>query len=214
MRSRLCCWRATRTSRRSRRALIPVQAVFHTAQPPSCAVADPPRRTAAVQRETNDDPEEAARRRQSSVNRVLTILKAALNCAYRNGKAASDGAWHRVTPFRGVDAARVRYLSDAEAQRLVNACDAEFRPMVRAALLTGCRYGELSAARVDDFNPDAGTLTIRPSKSGRRHVVLTDEGWAFFKAAVAGKTGDALLLPRPDGGMGEIASAASGLRGV
>ena len=39
-----------------------------------------------------------------------------------------------VKPFRAVDVARVRFLSIAEATRLINACDLEFRPLVRAAL--------------------------------------------------------------------------------
>ena len=82
-----------------------------------------------------------------------------------------------MKPFHDVDAPVVRYLTEAECVRLVNACPADFRQMVSAALLTGCRYGELAALRVRDFNPDAGVLTIRTSKSGKaRHVVLTDEG--------------------------------------
>ena len=31
--------------------------------------------------------------------------------------------------------------------------------MVQAALLTGCRYGELAALRPDDFDGEAGTIT-------------------------------------------------------
>ena len=75
------------------------------------------------------------RRRRSSANRVLTILKAALNHAYDEQHVASNDAWgRRVKPFRDVDVARVRYLTVAEAQRLLNACDAGFRSLVRAAL--------------------------------------------------------------------------------
>jgi hypothetical protein len=39
-----------------------------------------------------------------------------------------------------VEVARVRYLTVAEAERLMNASDPEFRPLVRAGLETGCRY--------------------------------------------------------------------------
>src|SRR3546814_12446436 len=45
------------------------------------------------------DTDEARRRRRSSTNRILTILKAALNAAYRNGKAPADDAWRRVRPL-------------------------------------------------------------------------------------------------------------------
>ena len=105
---------------------------------------------------------------------MLTILKAALNHAYREGKCASDDAWRTVRAFREVDAARLRYLSDDEARRLTNACPPDFRALVTAALLTGCRYGELAAMTIEDFNPDVGTVRVRTSKSGKpRHVVLT-----------------------------------------
>jgi integrase len=150
-------------------------------------------------RQTGDDPE-ATRRRQATANRVLTILKAALNYALKARRIANDDAWRHVQRFGEVDAARPRYLSDDEARRLVNACDTEFRPMVQAALLTGMRYGELAALRVSDLNRDSGTLQVRASKSGKsRHVHLTDEGRNFFAQLAAGKPGNVLLLTRLDG---------------
>lgn len=140
------------------------------------------------------------RQRRATANRVLTVLKAALNRAWQAGKIASDTAWRRVKPFRGVDAPLVRYLTEAECKRLVNASAADLRALVRAALLTGCRYGELTRLCAADFNPDAGTLLVRESKSGKpRHVVLTEEGQQFFSAAAAGKPGDALLFRRANG---------------
>jgi integrase len=144
-----------------------------------------------------DGSEEAIRRRRSSANRVLTILKAALNHAFHDGKVASDVAWRKVKAFRDVDAARIRYLTVAEAQRLINACASEFRPLVQAALQTGCRYGELCRLEVVDFNRDAGTVAIRKSKSGKaRHVVLTDEGAEFFKGLTAGRAGNEPMFGR------------------
>jgi hypothetical protein len=67
-------------------------------------------------REVDEKDEDTVRRRRASANRTLTILKAALNMAWREGKIASDEAWRRVTPFEGADAARVRYLQIDEAQ--------------------------------------------------------------------------------------------------
>ena len=86
------------------------------------------------------------RRRRASANRVLTMLKAALNHAYDEGHVSNCDAWGRKlrNRYREVEVARVRYLNLAEAQRLLNACDADFRPLVRAALETGCRYSELA----------------------------------------------------------------------
>jgi integrase len=142
--------------------------------------------------------EEEVRRRRASANRVLTTLRAALNRAWRDGRVPSDAAWRRVEPFTGVDAARVRYLTVAEAKRLLNACGPKFRSLVQAALQTGARYGELAALRVHDFTPDAGTLAIRKSKAGKaRHVVLTDEGAAFFHQVCTGRAGSELMFTQP-----------------
>jgi integrase len=143
---------------------------------------------------------EAIRRRRASANRTLTVFKAALNRAWREGKVSSDDAWRRVEPFEEADAARVRYLTVAEAKRLLNACDPDFRRLAQAALATGARYGELATVRASDFNPDSGTIHVRTSKSGKgRHIVLNGEGAALFKSLAAGKPGDALLLVKADG---------------
>ena len=106
------------------------------------------------------DDREAIRRRRSTANRILAILRAALTHAWREGKVSSDQAWRRVKLFENVAAARVRYLTIAECKRLINGCDANFRDLVRAALETGCRYGELGRLKVGDFNLDSGTVAI------------------------------------------------------
>jgi len=145
--------------------------------------------------------EESMRRsKQASANRVLTVLKAALNMAFADGLIGSDLAWRRVKPFRNVDAARIRYLTAAEASRLINKCEPEFRHLVRGALLTGARYGELTRARVADFHAPAGTLYIADSKSGKpRHIPLTNEGVAFLTELTAGRPAAAMLFTRTGG---------------
>src|SRR6516162_9016885 len=146
----------------------------------------------------NDD---AVRARRASANRVLTMLKAALNHAFDEGHVSNRDAWGRkLKPFRDVEVARVHYLDVAQARRLVNAADPDFRPLVRAALETGCRYSELTRLEVADFNQDAGTLAIRKSKSGKpRHVVLTPEGADFFRTHCAGRGRGTLMFRRGDG---------------
>ena len=150
-------------------------------------------------RSLSDDPEEI-RRRHSSANRTMTILKAALNFAWKNGRVANDASWRKVEPFENVDAPIIRHLKKEECARLVNACPEDLRNMVKAALFTGCRYGELTKLTVADFNIDAGKVAIRTSKSGKpRHVVLTDEGRAFFAGRVAGKKGGELIFTHTNG---------------
>jgi len=158
------------------------------------------KRTATEQasRDTPDD-EDARRARKATANRILTMLKAALNRAFHADRVSSDAPWRKVKPFKRVDEAVVRYLTTAEARRLVNACREDFRKLVLAALLTGCRYAELTRLKCADFNPDSGTLAIRLSKGKLRHVVLTDEAKAAFETWTSGHASADLVFRRADG---------------
>ena len=151
-------------------------------------------------REFGDDPD-TIRKRQATANKILTILKAALNHAVAEGEVVDTGTWSAVKPFKDVDAPKVRYLSDGESLRLTNACADDMRQMVTAALLTGCRYGELTKLKCGDFDPESDTLYIFTSKSGKpRHIVLTDEGSDFFTQATAGRPEDEVIFKRSTGG--------------
>ena len=170
-----------------------------TAAPRKRTSANPEKKKSAPKAVAANNPE-GQRARRASANRILTVLKAALNLAYGDGKVASDDAWRRVSPFKSANAPRIRDFSDTEAKRLVNAASEAFRPMIQAALLTGARYGELVRLRAGDFNAAAGAIHIRAGKTGRaRDVALTAEGVRFFKVAAAGKLGAALMLTQPGG---------------
>jgi integrase len=154
--------------------------------------------TEPATRETPDD-EDARRARKATANRVLTMLKAALNRAFHGDRVSSDSAWRKVRPFKRVDEAVVRYLSAAEARRLVRACREDFRKLVQAALLTGCRYSELTRLKCGHFNPDSGTLAIRLSKGKVRHVVLTEEAQTEFEGWTADGLSTQPVFLRADG---------------
>ncbi len=141
------------------------------------------------------------RKRKASANRTLTYLKAALNLAFDQKKVTSDNEWgRRVKPFKGADAARIQYLTTDEAARLINSCDPEFRPLVHAALETGCRYGELTRLQVQDFNARNGTIFVQESKTDKsRHVVLSEDGIALFRQLCAGRPRDQLIFRHDDG---------------
>ena len=142
---------------------------------------------------------DAVRARRATANRVLTILKAALNHAFAEGHAVSDEAWRKVKPFREADAPVVKFLTASQCKRLVNACDKDFRELVQGALLTGCRYGELVRMTTSEFNAAAGTVTVKLSKSGKpRHVTLTDEGKTLFSSLTAGRKPGAHVFKRSD----------------
>jgi integrase len=146
--------------------------------------------------------DEEKRARRVSANRVLAYLRAALNRAADEDDAVNNrDAWGRkLKPFKDVNVARERYLKLEEAQRLINACTPDFRPLVQAALETGCRYGELTRMRVYDFNPDSGTVHVQKSKSGKpRDVYLTETGAALFRRYCLGRGGHELMFVHRDG---------------
>jgi integrase len=151
--------------------------------------------------------EDALRARRASVNRNWATLRAALNHAFREGKVETDSAWRKVKPFKGVDGQRTEYLSVAEAERLINACDPDFRLIVQAALVTGGRYSSLVNLRVRDFHPDAGTIDLRTRKGDgnlkKFSVILEpDEALPFFQRVCAGRADDELIFVKAGGAWG------------
>src|SRR5262249_21400911 len=148
-------------------------------------------------------PDGGARRaRRNSANRNWATLRAALNHAFSEGHAPSNTAWKRLKPFGGVSGKRPDYLPVADAKRLINAADPDFRLLVEAALLTGGRYGSLAHLRVRDFHGNAITLRSRKGNGSDRvfSVELTrDEGQPFFKRVCAGRAPDDLMFIRNDG---------------
>lgn len=144
--------------------------------------------------------EDTKRSRKSTANRILTVLKAILNKAFEDKLVNEDTEWRRVKPFKDVDRPIERFLTEEECNRLLASCELDFRNLVFAALLTGCRYGELIALIVSDFDARASGIWIRESKSGKpRFVTLNQAGQQFFNAVVLGKKRSGLILTRANG---------------
>ena len=110
--------------------------------------------------------QDAIRANRASANRVLTILRAALNQAFRDGKAASDIPWRTVKPFRGVDAPRLRYFTKDEVTRLINAAQGNFRDLVKAALLPAAAMASWAVC-APATSIGSGTVFVGQSKSGK-----------------------------------------------
>jgi integrase len=147
----------------------------------------------------------ARRRSQDSANRILTILKAALNAAFadESNNIPTDAAWRRVKAYRDVGAAREDHFDAGAVVRLVAEAmtfDKAFANLLEAGYLTGARYGELAALDVRDFDHAKAVLMIRKGKTGSRPVSLSAEGAAFFTELTRNRPAAAVLLPRADGG--------------
>ncbi|VVC76768.1 Tyrosine recombinase XerD [Aquicella siphonis] len=146
----------------------------------------------------NNDPE-YSRKRRATANRIITIFKAILNHAYKTEQAESNDAWIKLKPFKNVSAAKIRFLNTDEANRLLNACTSDFRLLVRGALLTGARYGELVSLKVSDYNLESNIIHIHQSKSGKpRHIPLNQEGINFFTQITTGRNNEEFLFTRND----------------
>lgn len=140
------------------------------------------------------------RRRKSTVNRVIASFLACLNYAYARKRVVSREAWSGLKKYRAVDSARLRWLTVDEARRLINASPADLRPLIQAALQTGCREGELLTVQARDYDPHSKTLLIPDSKSGKpRRIPLTEAGCNLFSELSAGKLEDERIFMRTDG---------------
>ncbi len=146
----------------------------------------------------NDDPE-YQRKRRATANRIITTLKAILNHAFKTDRVKSNEAWQKLKPFKNVSEPKIRFLDEKDSLRLLNACESDFRLLVRGALLTGARYGELTTLKVSDFT-DTQTIYIHQSKSGKpRHIPLNEEGIKFFNQITTGKKSHELIFTRANG---------------
>jgi integrase len=96
----------------------------------------------------------------ATVNRALEIVRRILNLAHQ------DWRWIRAAPKIRIlkePRRRVRFLRRGEAQRLLDAMPKHMKPIVRFALATGCRAGEI-------FGPEWSRVDFA------RKVVWLDHG--------------------------------------
>lgn len=166
--------------------------------------SQPPRKRTAraleqQYRATPDDPA-GKRSRKATANRILTVLKAILNKAFHDELIDDNVTWRRVKPFENVEQAKIRFLTETECKRLINAARPDFRELLKAALFTGARCSELTQLDVASVNINTATVYIKQSKSDKwRYIPLSSEGLDFFKTLILGKNGDTFVFIKQDG---------------
>lgn len=141
---------------------------------------------------------EDVRKSKDGANRILSMLKAGLNLAYRKDIVGSDKAWRRVSAFKDVGTARKIFLTKKEAESLLNATSGSFHSLVKSALLTGARYGEIANAKVEDFDPSQKVLRL-DGKTGPRDCYLNNETLEHLKTLTIDKLPSAFLHIKEDG---------------
>ncbi len=131
-----------------------------------CLLADltPARITEGRDRLRNRSP--------ATVNRYLSALSHALTIATRDYGWLDDSPMRKVTRMKE-PRGRVRFLSDDERERLLQACldeDPKLYLFVVLLLSTGMRHGEAMGLKWQDVDLVAGRITLHDTKNGERRV--------------------------------------------
>ena len=129
-------------------------------------------------RKTKDDVS------NSTINRALEVVRRILNLAHQ------DWRWLKAVPkirMLKEPRGRMRFLRREEADRLIAAMPEHMKPIVRFALASGCRAGEilgLEWSRVD-LNRKVAWLDHGSTKSGEgRGIPLNANAVAALEAVV------------------------------
>lgn len=131
---------------------------------------------------------EELRKRKKTVNALIGILRLAFELAYDNGHIETDRPRRCLRLLPNYDRPRLLMLDREQCARLVAAADQSLRSLILGALYSGCRITELKELRVMDVADQCHGIHIRRAKNYQaRHVILPDEGLAYFLKLCAGK---------------------------
>ncbi|MBL4874011.1 MAG: site-specific integrase [Rhodobacteraceae bacterium] len=124
--------------------------------------------------------------KEGSVQRELTVLKAILNRAHREGTLVSVPLFPRMRKQRG----RKRWLSVKEEQRLIAAAANHLKPLIGFAVDTGGRRSELLRLDWRHVDMERGFITFIDTKNGEdRSVRLTNRAYQLLVSLGAQETG-------------------------
>lgn len=125
---------------------------------------------------------------KASVNRMRTVLVAALNRAVERRKVSPDRAieWANVKPYEKVGSRRELYLERTQRRALLAAAGEDLRDVMECIALTGCRPGDPAAVLRRDYDHRHGAVTFR-TKEHTRTVPLSPQALTLFDRLAKGK---------------------------
>lgn len=152
---------------------------------------------------TSDQTYRGKKRSPATVVRYLSSLSHLFTIAI------NEWGWLTENPIRKINKpkisnSRVRFLSDEERARLLDACQRSRCPVlylaVLLALATGMRYSEVMKLTRKDIDLDLGVITLYETKNGEvRSIPLVGAPWHLVKAHVERlPANSSLLFPSPN----------------
>ncbi|QOQ84223.1 MULTISPECIES: tyrosine-type recombinase/integrase [Comamonas] len=119
------------------------------------------------------------KRSDSTLNRDMTPLRAALNHAYGDGHVTSDFAWKKkLLPVENADTQRKLYLDIAQRRRLIEHAPADLSNFLKGLSLLPLRPGTLAKICVCDFSARLRTLSLPMDKGQeRRQIQLSKQAF-------------------------------------
>jgi len=167
-------------------------------------------RDALLQEASRQGPERQARNR-SATKSAATVTRYMASLSHAFTIAATEWEWMTTNPMSKVrkpqvQNARVRFLDDAERERLLRACRDSpcpyLYPVVVIALSTGARYSEVMHLRWKDIDLERGIARLEHTKNrDRRALPLTHHALEVVRELhdQHKRTDTDLLFPRADG---------------
>lgn len=112
-------------------------------------------------------------RAPSSINRDMSMLRAALNKVLAPGTPGTEAAWQEaLKSVRNADRQRTLYLDRDQRRALLRHMRADAEPFVRALCLLPLRPGAVAKLIAADFDQRTAELSIGKDKSGKPRRIL------------------------------------------
>lgn len=147
------------------------------------------------------DPSDPSRSRNpSSINRMMTTLRAALNWARENQLVSSDAAW--VSALKSIESAgsrRERYVTPDERRTLLEFMRDDFKPYLRLLCLLPLRPGDPEDMLVQHYDARTHTLTVPSGKTASRRIPLSPDAEAVVREACEDKLPGAFMFMQRNG---------------
>ncbi|MDR1826563.1 MAG: site-specific integrase, partial [Rickettsiales bacterium] len=143
----------------------------------------------------------------ATLNRYMASLSVVFTYAYKGLEWIDANPIEKINKFQE-PRGRVRYLDDAERERLLTACKESPNPLlypaVVLAITTGARSSEILGLRWADIDLDAGRAILHETKNGERRTLAIVEPALSLLREMATVKGDAEFVFHSRRDTGEI----------